>query len=70
MGGMGVDITSVGVRSERAFFQALDCTHKGGKFLFFAEFPNEVEILINPNILYRCEIDLMESYSSSYRVQG
>jgi L-iditol 2-dehydrogenase len=38
--------------------------------LFFAEFPDEVEIPINPNILYRREIDLMGSYSSSYRVQA
>jgi len=29
-----------------------------------------VEIPINPNILYRREIDLMGSYSSSYRVQS
>lgn len=35
----------------------------------FAEFPDELEIPINPNILYRREIDLMGSYSSSYRVQ-
>jgi L-iditol 2-dehydrogenase len=38
--------------------------------LFFAEFPDEVEIPINPNILYRREIDLMGSYSSSYRLQS
>ena len=48
---------------------ALDCTRKGGKILFFAEFPDEVTIPINPNILYRREIDLMGSYSSSYRIQ-
>jgi L-iditol 2-dehydrogenase len=29
-----------------------------------------VEIPINPNILYRREVDLIGSYSSSYRVQG
>ena len=29
-----------------------------------------MEIPINPNILYRREIDLMGSYSSSYRLQG
>ncbi len=69
-GGMGVDTSILAVPSERAFFQALDCTRKGGKILFFAEFPEEVEIAINPNILYRREIDLMGSYSSSYRVQG
>ena len=69
-GGMGVDTTLLAVPSEKAFFQALDCTRKGGKILFFAEFPDEVEIPINPNILYRREIDLMGSYSSSYRLQS
>src|SRR4028119_1964616 len=68
--GMGVDTTLLAVPSDKAFFQALDCTRKGGKILFFAEFPDEVEIPINPNILYRREIDLMGSYSSSYRLQS
>jgi L-iditol 2-dehydrogenase len=69
-GGMGVDTSLLAVPSEKAFFQALDCTRKGGKILFFAEFPDELEIPINPNVLYRREIDLMGSYSSSYRVQA
>lgn len=69
-GGMGVDTTLLAVPSDKAFFQALDCTRKGGKILFFAEFPDEVEIAINPNVLYRREIDLMGSYSSSYRLQN
>lgn len=68
--GMGVDVTLLAVPSEKAFFQALDCTRKGGKVLFFAEFPDELEIAINPNLLYRKEIDLMGSYSSSYRLQN
>lgn len=68
--GMGVDTTLLAVPSDKAFFQALECTRKGGKILFFAEFPDEVEIPLNPNILYRREIDLMGSYSSSYRVQS
>lgn len=68
--GMGTDTTLLAVPSEKAFFQALDCTRKGGKILFFAEFPDQVEISINPNILYRREIDLMGSYSSSYRLQS
>lgn len=67
--GMGVDVSLLAVPSDKAFFQALDCTRKGGKILFFAEFPDEVEIPINPNVLYRREIDLMGSYSSSYRLQ-
>ncbi|MBW4418874.1 MAG: zinc-dependent dehydrogenase [Myxacorys californica WJT36-NPBG1] len=69
-GGMGADVTLLAVPSDKAFFQALDCTRKGGKILFFAEFPDELEIPINPNLLYRREIDLMGSYSSSYRVQA
>jgi L-iditol 2-dehydrogenase len=68
--GMGADVSLLAVPSEKAFFQALDYTRKGGKILFFAEFPDEMEIPINPNILYRREIDLMGSYSSSYRVQS
>jgi L-iditol 2-dehydrogenase len=68
--GLGVDTALLAVPSTKAFFQALDCTRKGGKILFFAEFPDEVEIPINPNILYRREIDLMGSYSSSFRVQA
>ncbi|MBW4618185.1 MAG: zinc-dependent dehydrogenase [Cyanosarcina radialis HA8281-LM2] len=68
--GVGVDTTLLAVPSDKAFFQALECTRKGGKILFFAEFPDEVEIPINPNILYRREIDLMGSYSSSYRLQS
>ncbi len=68
--GMGVDTTLLAVPSQKAFLQALDCTRKGGKILFFAEFPDQVEIPINPNILYRREIDLMGSYSSSYRLQS
>ncbi|MEJ1933576.1 zinc-dependent dehydrogenase [Nostoc sp. NIES-2111] len=68
--GLGVDVTLLAVPSEKAFFQALDFTRKGGKILFFAEFPDELEIPLNPNILYRREIDLMGSYSSSYRLQN
>jgi L-iditol 2-dehydrogenase len=68
--GLGVDVSLLAVPSDKAFFQALECTRKGGKILFFAEFPDEVEIPINPNLLYRREIDLMGSYSSSYKVQA
>jgi L-iditol 2-dehydrogenase len=67
--GMGVDVSLLAVPSDKAFFQALDCTRKGGKILFFAEFPDELEIPINPNVIYRREIDLIGSYSSSYRLQ-
>jgi L-iditol 2-dehydrogenase len=67
--GLGVDVTLLAVPSDRAFFQALDCTRKGGKILFFAEFPDELEIPLNPNVLYRKEIDLMGSYSSAFPLQ-
>jgi L-iditol 2-dehydrogenase len=67
--GLGVDVTLLAVPSDKAFFQALDCTRKGGKILFFAEFPDEVEIPLNPNVLYRKEIDLMGSYSSAFPLQ-
>lgn len=68
--GLGVDTAILAVPSDKAFFQALECTRKGGKILFFAEFPDEIEIPLNPNVLYRQEIDLMGSYSSSYRLQS
>lgn len=68
-GGLGADVTLLAVPSDKAFFQALDCTRKGGKILFFAEFPDEVEIPLNPNVLYRKEIDLMGSYSSAFPLQ-
>ncbi len=68
-GGLGADISLLAVPSVKAFAQALDCTRRGGKILFFAEFADEVEIALNPNLLYRREIDLMGSYSSSYKLQ-
>lgn len=68
--GMGVDTSLLAVPSDKAFFQALENTRKGGKILFFAEFPDEVQIPLNPNILYRNEIDLMGSYSSSFKLQN
>jgi L-iditol 2-dehydrogenase len=68
--GLGVDVSLLAVPSDKAFFQALDCTRKGGKILFFAEFPDEVEIPLNPNVLYRKEIDLMGSYSSAFPLQN
>jgi L-iditol 2-dehydrogenase len=68
-GGLGVDVSLLAVPSDKAFFQALACTRKGGKIVFFAEFPDEVEIPLNPNVLYRNEIDLMGSYSSAFPLQ-
>jgi L-iditol 2-dehydrogenase len=68
--GMGADVSILAVPSDKAFFQALDCTRKGGKILFFAEFPDEMEIAINPNLLYRREIELTGSYSSAFPLQA
>jgi L-iditol 2-dehydrogenase len=68
--GLGVDVSLLAVPSDKAFFQALDCTRKGGKILFFAEFPDEVSIPLNPNVLYRKEIDLIGSYSSAFPLQA
>ncbi len=68
--GLGVDVCLLAVPSDKAFFQALDCTRKGGKILFFAEFPDEITIPLNPNVLYRQEIDLMGSYSSAFPLQA
>ncbi|MBE9031188.1 alcohol dehydrogenase catalytic domain-containing protein [filamentous cyanobacterium LEGE 11480] len=67
--GLGVDVSLLAVPSDKAFFQALDCTRKGGKILFFAEFPADVAIPLNPNVIYRKEIDLMGSYSSAFPLQ-
>ncbi len=67
--GLGVDVSLLAVPSDKAFFQALDCTRKGGKILFFAEFPDEISIPLNPNVLYRKEIDLIGSYSSAFPLQ-
>jgi L-iditol 2-dehydrogenase len=69
-GGYGVDVSLLAVPSDRAFFQAMDCTRKGGKVLFFAEFPDEITIPINPNLIYRREIDLIGSYSSAFPLQA
>ncbi len=69
-GGLGVDVSLLAVPSTQAFDQALAATRKGGKILFFAEFPESVQIPLDPNVLYRKEIDLMGSYSSSYKVQS
>jgi L-iditol 2-dehydrogenase len=68
--GYGVDVSLLAVPSDKAFFQAMDCTRKGGKVLFFAEFPDEIEIPINPNLIYRREIDLIGSYSSAFPLQA
>jgi L-iditol 2-dehydrogenase len=54
----------------KPFFKPYKIHAKAVKFYFFAEFPDEVKIPLNPNILYRNEIDLMGSYSSSFKLQN
>ncbi len=68
--GLGADVSILAVPSDKAFFQALDCTRQGGKIIFFAEFPNDMQISINPNMLYRREIEVTGSYSSAFPLQA
>lgn len=65
----GADATMVCVPSLPAARQAFDLTRKGGRILLFAEFPPESRLELDPNIIYGREIDLIGSYSSSYKVQ-
>jgi L-iditol 2-dehydrogenase len=67
-GRLGVETSLLSAPNEMAFFQALDCTRKGGKIILCSEFPN-LGIPINPNILYRREIDLMGSHGANYKLQ-
>lgn len=67
--GLGADVVFLAVPNVRAAELAFSCVRKGGKILFFAEFPEELVIPLNPNLLYRNEITLLGSYSSSYKLQ-
>lgn len=67
-GRLGVETSLLSAPSENAFFQALDCTRKGGKIILCSEFP-ALGIPINPNILYRREIDFMGSHGTSFKLQ-
>lgn len=67
-GRLGVETSLLSAPSEIAFFQALDCTRKGGKIILCSEFPT-LGIPINPNILYRREIDFMGSHGSNFKLQ-
>jgi len=58
---------SVSSAQSKAFFKP--STVPGKAKFSFAEFPDQVEIPINPNILYRRKLT-MGSYSSSYRLQS
>ncbi|MDP6359127.1 MAG: alcohol dehydrogenase catalytic domain-containing protein [Planctomycetota bacterium] len=68
--GMGADAALLAVPNLRAAEFALEAVRKGGRILFFAEFPEEQALPLNPNFLYRSEISLHGSYSSSYKLQA
>ncbi len=63
--GGGVDLAMVCVGLSEAIYTALDIVRDGGTVNCFAECPPGAELTIDPNILYRKEIVLAGSYSSS-----
>ena len=67
--GYGVDATMVAVPSVPAARAAIELTRNGGRVLLFAEFPPDTTLDLNPNIIYGREIDLIGSYSSSFKLQ-
>lgn len=67
--GYGADATMVCVPSLPAVKSAFEITRKGGRILLFAEFPPETRLELDPNIIYGREIDLIGSYSSSFKLQ-
>jgi len=68
--GMGADAAILAVPNLKAAEFAFEAVRKGGRILFFAEFPDEINLPLNPNFLYRNEISLHGSYSSSYKLQA
>ncbi len=67
--GYGADAVMVCVPSVPAALSALEIVRKGGRVLLFAEFPPGTELPLDPNVVYGREIDVIGSYSSSYRLQ-
>lgn len=68
-GGRGADVVFICVAGEEPARAALDAVRPGGRVLFFAEDPGDREFAIKPNWLYRNEVVLLGSYSSSYKLQ-
>ena len=68
--GMGADAAILAVPNLKAAEFAFAAVRKGGRILFFAEFPNETTLPLSPNFLYRSEISLHGSYSSSFKLQA
>ncbi|MDY6937338.1 MAG: alcohol dehydrogenase catalytic domain-containing protein [Cyanobacteriota bacterium] len=66
--GLGVHASLLSISNELAYSQALDCTRKGGKILICSEF-SDYSITINPNLLYRREIDLLGSHGADFQHQ-
>lgn len=67
--GYGADATMVAVPSVPAAEAAVELTRNGGRVLLFAEFPPGTKLALDPNIIYGREIDLIGSYSSSFKLQ-
>jgi len=66
--GLGADAVILAVPSTSATDFAFKWVRKGGRILFFAEFAEEVSIALRPNFLYQNEVNLLGSYSSSYKL--
>ncbi len=65
MTGGGVDLAMVCVGRAEAIYSAIDIVRDGGVVNCFAECPPGSELTIDPNILYRREVVMAGSYSSS-----
>lgn len=65
--GRGVDAAIVAVESVKAMEQAIKTTRNGGKVIIFGESAEGEYLELDPNIIYGREIDLIGSYSSSFR---
>ncbi|MFX0094712.1 MAG: alcohol dehydrogenase catalytic domain-containing protein [Candidatus Hodarchaeota archaeon] len=56
-------IVCVGVKS--AYSTALNLVGTGGTIIFFSEVPSGSELLLDPNLIYKKEVTIVGSYSSS-----
>jgi L-iditol 2-dehydrogenase len=66
----GADAVFLCVPVRPAANLALSLVRPGGRVLFFAEFPQKTPIEVDPNWIYRNEVALLGSYSSSYKLQA
>jgi len=63
--GAGADLIITAVGNPKVVEQALGMARDGGRVNVFAECPPDSRIAIDPNLMYRREVILMGSYSSS-----